>query len=128
MIKLIKIKFLSHYIFHDFIVNNLGKCPEGGVLARFYSPEGGGFELFSCPEGGKFCPSKQLPGGWSGLELTDTLYVSSSHIFQSSHNIFPLSRNVFSRRRVECRFVESNVFFADPQRSILPFASGGDHA
>ena len=39
--------------------------PRGGVLARFYRPGGRGFELSFCPE--------VLPGGWSGLELTDTL-------------------------------------------------------
>ena len=50
----------------------------GGVLARFYRPGGGGFELLSCPGGGEFAHQKNCPGvlpegGWSGLELTDTL-------------------------------------------------------
>ena len=42
-------------------------APGGGVLARFY----GRFELF-LPRGWGIRPSKKLPGGWSGLELTDT--------------------------------------------------------
>ena len=50
--------------------------PRGGVLTRFYRPGGGGFELFF-PEGWGIRPSKKclgvFPGGWSGLELTDTL-------------------------------------------------------
>ena len=51
--------------------------PRGRNLARFYRPGGGGFELFLCPGGGEFahrknCP-RGLPGGWSDLELADTL-------------------------------------------------------
>ena len=48
--------------------------PGGGVLARFYRPGGGGFELLFCPGGGEFAHQKNCPGGWSGLELTDTLF------------------------------------------------------
>ena len=33
----------------------------GGVLARFHRPGGG-----------EFAHQKMAPGGWSGLELTDT--------------------------------------------------------
>ena len=43
----------------------------GGVLARFYRPGGGGFEHF-LSGGWGIRLSKKLPGGWSGLELTDT--------------------------------------------------------
>ena len=53
---------ISVSFFHVSIVNNRGKCPLAGVLARFYTSEGWGFELFFAR------------GGWSGLELTDTLY------------------------------------------------------
>ena len=68
---------ISVLFFHVFLVNNWGKYPGGGVLARFYRPGESGFELSFCPGGG-ICPSKKLPrgfagGGWSGLELTDTL-------------------------------------------------------
>ena len=42
-----------------------------GVFARFYRPGGRGFELFFA-WGGGVRPSKNYPGGWSGLELTDT--------------------------------------------------------
>ena len=59
--------------FHVFIVDNWEKCPRGGVLARFYRPRGGGFELLVCPGGGEFAHQKNCPGGWSGLELADTL-------------------------------------------------------
>ena len=50
--------------------------PPGG-LARFNRPGGGGgFELLFCPGVGEFAHQKNcpgvLPGGWSGLELTDT--------------------------------------------------------
>ena len=73
---------ISVSFFHVFIVNNREKCPEGGVLARFYWPGGRGFELSFCPGWG-IRPSKILlvdfalgggggGGGWSGLELTDT--------------------------------------------------------
>ena len=34
---------ISVSFFHVFMVNNRGKCPRGGVLARFYRL--GGFEL-----------------------------------------------------------------------------------
>ena len=46
--------------------------PGGGDLARFYRPGGGGFEHLFCPGGGEFAHQKNCPGGWSGLELTDT--------------------------------------------------------
>ena len=62
---------ISVSFFHVFIVNNREKCPGGGVLARFYRPGGGG-ELLFCPRGGEFAHQKNCPGGWSGLELTDT--------------------------------------------------------
>ena len=60
-------------------MNNLEKCPGGGVLARFHRPGGWSFELLFLPGGWGIRPSKKLPGGfaqwegWSGLELTDTL-------------------------------------------------------
>ena len=61
--------------------------PEGGVLARFYRPGGGGFELLSCPGGGEFAHQKNClgfcPGGWSGLELTDTL-LRLKHVIQET--------------------------------------------
>ena len=52
-------------------------APGAAVLACFYRPGGGGFELFCCP-GMENSPIKKVPGGfaqggWSGLELTDTL-------------------------------------------------------
>ena len=51
--------------------------PGGGVLARFFCSKGGGFALSLWPEGGN-SPFQKIPrgfarGGWSGLELTDTL-------------------------------------------------------
>ena len=49
--------------------------PLGGVLARFYRPGGGGFELLFSSGGGEFIHQKNCPGGWSGLELTDTLRI-----------------------------------------------------
>ena len=63
--------------FHVSIVNNHEEnAPEGGILARFYRPGGGGFELFFGLGGGEFAHQKNAwgfcPGGWSGLELTDT--------------------------------------------------------
>ena len=32
----------------------------------------GGFESLFCPGGVEFAHQKDCPGGWSGLELTDT--------------------------------------------------------
>ena len=52
---------ISVSVFHVFIVSYFGIMPGGGVLARFYRPGGWGIR-----------PSKNCPGGWSGLELTDT--------------------------------------------------------
>ena len=54
-------------------MNNREKCPGDGVLGRLYRPGGGGFELLFCPGGGEFAHKKIAQGGWSGLELTDTL-------------------------------------------------------
>ena len=64
---------ISVSFFYVFIVNNRGKCPRGGVLRRFYMPGGGGFELFFAWGVGNSPIKKIAPGGWSGLELTDTL-------------------------------------------------------
>ena len=66
---------ISVSFFHVFIVNNLRRMPGGEVLARLLGP-GGDFELLFCLRVGnspikKNCPGA-LPGGWSGLELTDT--------------------------------------------------------
>ena len=51
-------------------------CPGGGVLARLFCPRVQDFALSLCPGDGEFALSKNfpggLPGGWSGLELTDT--------------------------------------------------------
>ena len=52
-------------------------APGGGVLARFYKPRVGGLNSF-LPGGVGNSPIKKIapgfcPGGWSGLELTDTL-------------------------------------------------------
>ena len=50
-------------------------CPWGGVLARFICPRG---QSFALSLGGEFTLSKEFPGGssggWSGLELTYTLF------------------------------------------------------
>ena len=59
--------------FYVFIVNNWGKCLRGWGLARFSRPKGGGFELLFCLGVGNSPINTELPGGWSGLELTDTL-------------------------------------------------------
>ena len=42
-----------------------------GFLAQFFFPGGQSLALSLCPGGGEFA----LSGGWSGLELTDTLYI-----------------------------------------------------
>ena len=63
-------------------------CPGGGVFARFFFPRGRDFALSLCPGGGEFALSKNSPGvcpgggGWSGLELTDTLFDYDAH-----HNV-----------------------------------------
>ena len=51
---------ISVSFFHVFIVNKSGKCPGGGVLARFIGPGGRGFELSFCPGVGN-SPIKNLP-------------------------------------------------------------------
>ena len=56
-------------------------APGGGDLARFFCPRGRDFALSLCPGGWGICPFKKFPGalpggGWSGLELTDTLWLS----------------------------------------------------
>ena len=68
---------MSVSFFHVFMVNNRGKCPGGGVLARFYRPGGVGVLNFLFARGVGNLPVKKLPGGfawggWSSLELTDT--------------------------------------------------------
>ena len=45
------------------------------MLARFYRPGGRGFELSFCPGVENPRIKKNCPGGWSGLELTDTLTI-----------------------------------------------------
>ena len=52
---------ISVSFFHVLIVNNCGKCPGGGVSARFYRPGDGGFELF-LPESGEFAHQKIARG------------------------------------------------------------------
>ena len=63
-------------------MNNREKCPRGGVLARFYRGVGVLNSFFA--RGWGIRPSKKLRGdfaqgggggGWSDLELTDTLHV-----------------------------------------------------
>ena len=51
------------------------KCPGVGFKTIFL-PQGSGFRTFFEPGGGEFALSKTfpggLPGGWSGLDFTDT--------------------------------------------------------
>ena len=47
--------------FHVFRVNNLEKCPRGGVLARFIGPGGGSLNSF-LPGGGEFAHQKIARG------------------------------------------------------------------
>ena len=60
-------------LFCWFFENN---CPGGEVSERFFCPRGRGFALSLCP-GVEIRPFKKFPwdslGGWSDLELTDTL-------------------------------------------------------
>ena len=61
-------------------------APGGGDLTRFFCPRGRDFALSLCPGGWGICSFKKFPGalprrgggggGWSGLELTDTLWLS----------------------------------------------------
>ena len=53
--------------FHVFMVNNCGKCPRGGVLARFIGP-GVGVLNFLFAQGVGNSPIKKLPGvlPWGG--------------------------------------------------------------
>ena len=60
--------------------------PRGGVLARFYRPGGGSFELF-LPLGGRNLPIKKIAWGWSGLELTDALFLGSDTSVLRAHFI-----------------------------------------
>ena len=63
-----------------FLLNFLKYCPRGGLLARFSCPRGRIFVISLCPGVGNSPFQKiagGLPGGWSGLELTDTLPESS---------------------------------------------------
>ena len=59
-------------------------APGGGLLVRFFCPWGRGFALL-CARWLGIRPLKKLsgglPGGWSGLELTDALIMCS--FFQS---------------------------------------------
>ena len=45
-----------------------------GGLIHGVTPGGESFELF-LPRWWGIHPSKNCPGGWSGLELTDTLFI-----------------------------------------------------
>ena len=74
-------------VFHNFCLMFCGFlagflkiiAPRGGVLAHFFCPRGEGFALSLCSRGWAFPFQKLFPGGlpggggWSGLELTDTL-------------------------------------------------------
>ena len=59
---------VSCFVFFCWIFEN--NCPWG---ARFFCPRGSGFRTFFVPGGWEIHPFKEFPGGWSGLELTDTL-------------------------------------------------------
>ena len=53
-------------------------CSGSGVLARFFCPRVRGFALSLCPRGGDSPFQKKIRlGGWSALELTDTLSLLS---------------------------------------------------
>ena len=58
----------------DFSENN---GPGGAVLARFFCPSDGDFALSLCPGGGELAWGLAWRG-WSGSELTDTLFMASS--------------------------------------------------
>ena len=53
---------ISVSCFHVFIVNNWGKFPGSGILARFCWSGGRGLELSFCPGGGEFTHQKNCPG------------------------------------------------------------------
>ena len=62
--------------------------PGSGVLARFHRPGGRGFELSFCPGDGEFAHQKNCPGGgWSDLELTDTLNFETLDAQANLHKI-----------------------------------------
>ena len=70
-------------------------------LLVLIGPGGGGFELFF-PEGWGILPSKKLPGGfawggWSGLELTDTLPDLSLTYLLTSISVLSMNRCMASR-------------------------------
>ena len=65
--------------FHVSVVNNWGKCPWGGVLARFYGPGGESFELFFAQVVGN-SPIKKLPRGMVRLGIDCYIIHLCSHL------------------------------------------------
>ena len=71
-----------------------------------FCPRGRGFALSLCQRGGEFAHSKNSPGlglgegGWSGLELTDTLrkYWNSSLVFLNLKTPFESSYYLYVKR------------------------------
>ena len=49
--------------------------PRGWGFGTIFLLQGSDFHTFFVPGGGEFALLKNSPGGWSGLELTDTLHV-----------------------------------------------------
>ena len=74
----------------------------GWGFSSFYRPGGRGLELSFCPRGGEFAIKKIARGfcrgGWSGLELTDTLVnqgvITDFNDLQKTENYEP-SENIF---------------------------------
>ena len=96
--------------------------PPGG-LARFYRPWGWGFELLFCPGVGNSPIKNVAPrgGGWSGLELTDTLeFEHIIYYFRARdleipkinlfHEIFKFRKNMSKNRFHEISYICSELY------------------
>ena len=66
------------------------------------------------PGGGEFAHQKNCPGGWSGLELTDTLQKSSFsdvEIHSLDYNSVNMVYILRTQMSIEMLFVVQNNFF-----------------
>ena len=120
---------VSCFVFFSWIFEN--NCLGGGILARFFCPRGRGFALSLCPGVANSPFQKNSPGvgpgGWSGLELTDTLIKELGNNISNTTNISPNSTYIPSTDSFDeilksnCKFIESVGLKMSEEDKSLPY-------